>query len=157
MSADFFRETLSKGWWSIEYHPDVVRAKLQRAPRLRSAVPESELPGVPVVSAPLQVFLRQQAAVAGWKTVSNFKVQVAVNAKSYRTPEPRYSAAKLPCRSSFALYLVEDNQPRWRLLEDRVAYLDLDNQHALLELACTKLVTVFAPLGVPSLEASLSG
>ncbi|CAE7399786.1 Ank3 [Symbiodinium necroappetens] len=102
------------------------------------------LPGDPVDgNDPLMGFLLKFAEVRGWHSHGATGVNVAHNARSYRTPEPRFSSALLPVRTTFARYQRASGELVWRALERKTRYLEEANQHGLLKLAAPVLVTFF--------------
>ena len=54
----------------------------------------------------------------GWRLKDSIAIQVAKSARSFRTPTPRFDAAKFPLRSSFGRFDRPDGQSEWRRLED---------------------------------------
>ena len=145
MDVTHLRETLRRGTWSITYSPSFVKqvAKGKKAPSVKTSASE-ELPGDPVDgNDPLMGFLLKFAEVRGWHSHGATGVNVAHNARSYRTPEPRFSSAVLPVRTTFARYERPSGELVWRALERKTRYLEEANQHGLLRLAAPVLVTFF--------------
>lgn len=87
----------------------------------------------------------------GWHSFPELGVQVAYNAKSFRTPEPRFSATEYPLRSSFGRFQVTESLQAWHRLECAVKFSDLPNQHALIGCSVPILVTMFHSSGMPSI------
>ena len=72
-------------------------------------------------------------------------VHVAKNARSYRTPEPRFNAKKFPLRSSYARFDRSSGHSEWRQLEHMVEFGRLDQKKALIGEIASTLVTFFYP------------
>jgi hypothetical protein len=60
---------------------------------------------------------------------------VACTAKSFRTPEPRFSVAEFPPRNTFKRFEISQTEKMWHRLENAVAMQNLLDQHALI--GCT--------------------
>jgi hypothetical protein len=71
--------------------------------------------------------------------------QVAKDAKSFRTPSPRFSPSEFPLRSSFGRFDLKSGQAEWRRLENRIEYGQLPNRNALIGAVPNVLVTIFQP------------
>ena len=65
-------------------------------------------------------------------------VQVAQEARMFRTPMPRYAAADWPLRSTWALHRFA-----WTQLEDPVKFASLELPNAPLKPSAEKLITRF--------------
>ena len=70
--------------------------------------------------------------LVGWHDKGAHKVHVAKNARSYRTPGPRFEASKYPHRSIFGKFMASNGHAEWRQLEGRKAYVRLPNRHEAL-------------------------
>ena len=81
----------------------------------------------------------------GWHHQAGMGIQVAFNAKSMRTGEPRFSCAEFPLRTTFARF-CRDGQSFWHRLEAGTAVGELPNQHALIPVPAEVLVTFFHPM-----------
>jgi hypothetical protein len=79
----------------------------------------------------------------GWHYVSSVGVQVACAAKSYRTPEPRFSIAEFPLRTTYGRFNIGQTEQVWQKLESAAAMSDLQNQHALIGCTVPVLLTLF--------------
>ena len=123
------RRIMSAGEWSVSYSPEFARQVSKTKKAKPSDDPASaELPGERLNGDdPLLPHLARLADRKGWHFISNIGVQVAHSAKSFRTPEPRFSAVDLPLRSSFGRFCVND-QYIWRCLESGTRYGELTNQ-----------------------------
>ena len=91
--------------------------------------------------------LLKLSRLKGGHTQNGLGINVAKSARSYRTPEPRFSSDSLPYRSSFGCF-VNREQLEWRVLERGTKYGALPNQHALFGHA-DALVTIFHAEAVP--------
>ena len=79
----------------------------------------------------------------GWHMQNGVGIQVAHNAKFFRSPEPRFSLSELPLRSSFGRFIHADGQIEWRRIEAGNEYGKLSNQHALIGMSVPTLITTF--------------
>jgi len=135
---------LNRGTWSVTYNQDFIKTKLRARPaggeRPRS---RDDLPGL-AVTIEEERFLEGQSGQVGWSQPQPGRVmQLAKEARSMRTPEPRFVSSKFPLRSSFGLFELADGDLAWRRLERRVPFLDLKNQHAMLKPAPMVLLSIF--------------
>ena len=146
MDLDHMRSVLCSGRWSVTYSPtfvkQVAKGKKARPPEVRSNLKPlgSELPA----ADPLLEHLLPLGERRGWHSFEGTGVNVAFDAKSFRTPELRFSASEFPLRSSFARAARVDlpsGQAQWRVLERGLEYEDLANPHGLLEQRVPILVT----------------
>ncbi|CAE7278587.1 unnamed protein product, partial [Symbiodinium necroappetens] len=92
------RSTLRRGVWSIEYSPTFVKQVSKGKRVVVPKVPEGvKLPGASVDGGdPLLGFLLKFAEDRGWHHQGSMGVNVSHGAKSFRTPEPRFSSAEFP-------------------------------------------------------------
>ena len=79
----------------------------------------------------------------GWSQHGSRVVQVAREAKAFRTTEPRFSSAAYPRRSSFGQFRLADGRLFWQRLENRIFYLDLKNQHGPIGMLTEWLLSIF--------------
>ena len=145
MDLTHMRAIMSLGKWSISYSPEFVK-QVSKAKTLKPSVQSAcvDLPGVRVEDGePLLAFLWGLAEKRGWHLRNGIGIQVAFNAKSFRTPEPRFSASQKPLRSSYARFNLDDARYEWRRLERAVRYSELPNQHALIDVAAPVLISMF--------------
>ncbi len=153
MDLTHFRRILEAGFWSISYSPQFVK----QVSKARSVKPSVNLAGADFPGEklegddPLLSHLIHLGEKRGWHTFSGIGVQVAYNAKSFRTPEPRFSATEFPLRSSFGRFQVAETQNVWHRLESAVQFSDLPNQHALIGCQVPILVTMYHSSGMPSI------
>ena len=99
---------MKKGSWSISYSPEFVK-QVVKARSLKPPVAKAcaELPGVAVDGNDAMLpHLHGLAERRGWHYVSGIGVQVACAAKSYRTPEPRFSIAEFPLRTTYGRFSI---------------------------------------------------
>ena len=143
MDLSHMRKIMKSGCWCVSYCPTFVKQvyKASKSPKPSVAV---ELPGTALNSAdPMINHLMKLGEQRGWHFVSNIGIHVAFRAKSFRTPEPRFSTETFPFRSSFARFELESGQVEWRQLEKAVKYGSLANQRALIGACAPVLVTLF--------------
>ena len=147
MSLDHMRKILHDGTWSISYCPEFQKQvhKAKAAKPSKSTTACAELPGVRLCGDdPMLPHLLSLGEKRGWHHQSGMGIQVAYNGKSMRTPEPRFSTADFPLRSTFARFSTGD-QHFWHRLEAGVEISSLQNQHALIDVPAGILVSFFHP------------
>lgn len=145
MDLGHMRRILAKGEWSVSYSPSFVK-------QVYKAKPKVNVGGKPAGSDAGQAMKSDDAMTRhlmklgeqrGWHSMNNMGINVAYNAKSFRGPEPRFSSAQMPLRSTFARVDHGSGQCEWRQLESGVRYSEYPNQHALLGFVAPILVTLF--------------
>ena len=121
MDGAHMRKILGEGEWSYRFDADLVkqtvraRAPVQRGPRVLS--------GQSVASSdPVLAFLQGLSTQKGWHRRNTTAIQVAHGAKSYRSPEPRFSREEYPYRTTYGLFHDEEGKGEWRLLERDEGY-----------------------------------
>ena len=144
----------------MTYSPKFVK-QVQKSAKRTTALGSSSssttpLPGEAMAGDdPLMSHLLKLAERKGWHSLSGLGINVSKWAKSFRTPEPRFSADAMPFRTSLACFEV-NGQLFWRALERGVRFTALANQHALFQPAAHALVSVFSPEHLADLpDASL--
>jgi len=98
---------------------------------------------------PVLPYLQSLCEKRGWHMQNGVGIQVAHNAKSFRSPEPRFSPAEFPLRSSFGRFIHADGQIEWRRIEAGTDYGKLSNQHALIGMTVPTLITIYHRTDVP--------
>ena len=146
MDQGHMQKILMAGKWSVKFRPDFVKQSSRaRKPALvndgeilvgRKMSPEDDA---------IYSYLHQLGERPGWHFKQNVAVHVAKNARSFRTPEPRFNAVKFPLRSSFARFDRSSGFSEWRQLEHMVEYGQLDQRKALIGEVAGTLVTFFYP------------
>jgi hypothetical protein len=128
----------------VPYNYDFVRTKL-RAKKILMAPQASRdlLPGVAARADEIVVLEKVWSKGIGWSQLDQRVIQVAREAKSYRTPEPRFSSSTYPLRSTFGRYQLSSGEVCWQRLESKVPFWDLRNQHSSLAEAAPVLISVF--------------
>lgn len=145
MDVGHLRRIMTTGEWSISYSPEFVK----QVTKARSIKPSAgtacaDWPGVVLDgSDPMLPFLMTLGEKKGWHFQNQIGIQTAYNAKSYRTPEPRFSSSEMPLRSSFGRFQSAEGQCFWHKLESAVQYTSLPNQHALIGCVVPILVSMF--------------
>ena len=145
MSLEHLRKILAAGTWSISYSPEFQKQvyKAKSAKPSTNSTACAELPGVKLNGEdPMLPHLLSLCERRGWRHQAGMGIQVAFNAKSMRTSEPRFSQADFPCRTTFARF-CQDGQSFWHRLEAGVTIAELSNQHALISAPAEVLVTFF--------------
>ena len=156
MKLDHMARILQSNEWCVKYSPGFVKqtAKKVKAPcRVRGPVSV----GKPVKSGdPIFGHLIGLSDRPGWHDKGSYKVHVAKDAKSFRTPEPRFPAAKFPVRSSYGQFIDENGHAEWKCLEDEVSYVGLPNRHEAIGDMASILITIFVPWVPHQKENSIS-
>ena len=150
MDLSHLQSTLRAGKWSITYSPAFVKQvskgkKAAAAPTSSSTESTaSTLPGKALTPEdPMLGFLLKLGEQRGWHSLKDMGVNVAHSAKSFRRPEPRFSSAVYPFRTTFGRYDLPSGECTWRVLERDTAHTQEANQHQLLEKPAPVLVTFF--------------
>ena len=78
-----------------------------------------------------------------WHVKDGIAIHVARNAKSYRTPFPRFEAVQYPERSSYGRFDFPSGHCEWRKLEERTEYMKLPNPNGMIGCTVPILVTFF--------------
>ena len=81
-------------------------------------------------------------------------VPVACAAKSFRTPEPRFSIAEFPWRTAYGRFDVSQTQKIWQKFQNAVNMSDLPNPHALIGRTVPVLISLFHKDPEPSLHVN---
>ena len=87
------RSIISKGTWSISSSPEftVLKARSRKSPIAQMSA-SAEMPGVAVDgNDPIMPHLHGLCEKRGWHFLAGIGLQVACAAKSFCTPEPRFS------------------------------------------------------------------
>ena len=130
-----------------EYQPDFVRQTSKRKKSSEAADEESELPGrnAGPDDVKLMSFVQHLALSPGWHFQDGVGVHVANQAKSLRSPTPRFQVRDFSLRTSVGEFILKRGLPRWRILEERADLLDLPSHQLTWPLRATRLVTFFEP------------
>lgn len=152
------RAIMKKGTWSISYSPGFVKQVTKARSRKFPAVTNSAGADVPGVALdgndPIMPHLHGLCEKRGWHYLSGIGVQVACAAKSFRTPEPRFSIAEFPLRTTYGRFDVSQTQKVWQKLENAVIMSDLPNPHALIGRTVPVLISLFHKDPEPSLHVN---
>ena len=142
MDNSALRETLQKGEWSIEYNESFTKQKKKGA---KVADMVDDLPGRAVESKDedLMRHVYKLAEQSGWHYVEGVGIHVAHNAKSLRSPQPRYSLRDFPYRSSYASWRAKTGDLVWRVLEQKNDMRDMPNLQEQFKDRCRQLVTFY--------------
>ena len=144
MDPTHLRKILAAGHWSVEYSPNFLKQVSKGKSKSSTTPATCKIPGEPLVgNEPVMGHLLRLGEFRGWHQVEGMGVNVTYDARSFRTPEPRFAAAELPLRTSFGRFTLPSGQCQWRCLERCTEYAFLHNQHSLLEERVPILVTFF--------------
>ena len=142
------RRILAEGRWSISYCPSFVKQVYEASKSKPVMTSTDELQSRQIGEAmahedALVRHLMKLGENRGWHHQNGMGINVAFNARSFRTPEPRFSASEYPLRSSYARLNHGSGQCEWRKLECGTRYSEFPNQHALIGIVVPVLVTIF--------------
>ena len=126
MDLTHMREIMSAGRWSVTYSPSFVK-QVSKGKRKK---PEPMLEQAPMgqllpPNDPLLGHLLKLGEQRGWHNLENMGVNVAYDARSKRSPEPRFSPSAFPFRSWFCRVELSSGQVQWRVLERNASYQEL--------------------------------
>ena len=144
MDVDHLHRILKTCEWSARYEAAFVKqGKTKSVKRVQSA--PAILPGEEMNdSDPMFRHVMQLGDVTGWHTRKDAVIQVARNAKSFRTPRPRFKSVDYPLRTTFARF-DSSTGSSWRRLETDVAYGDLQKDQGLIGGTAAILISCFKP------------
>ena len=144
MDLTHMREIMAAGKWSVTYSPSFVKQVSKGKRKKPEPVQSHEPMGQPLLpDDPLLGHLLKLGEQRGWHHLESMGVNVAYDARSRRSPEPRFSPSSFPFRSSFCRVELPSGQVQWRCLERDTRYQELPNQHELLPQRAPILVTFF--------------
>lgn len=145
MNLDHMRKIIAAGRWSVAYNPGFVKQVYKASKsKPRPLQDGAALPGEPLGRDEAMLgHLMKLGGQRGWRQQTGVGINVAFNAKSYRTPEPRFSTSQFPLRTTFARFDHPSGQCEWRRLEAGARYSDFSNQHALLGQCAPILISLF--------------
>jgi len=150
MDSSHYAKILQSGLWSVTYCSTFIKAKKTQAVSTRE-IDLEVLPGEIVKSRVVYRELLGLAEKTGWLNDHPLgKVQIARNAASFRTSEPRHSPVDFPIRNSYAMYNFSGAK-HWRQIECNQRISNLANSHAGLpgNARAAVLVTVFSAQALP--------
>ena len=141
MDTTHLRQILQKGEWSIEYTQEYTKQNLKKA---KPGDEVSVLPGEPLEAkhGGLLEHARHLGEAPGWHMVDTVGVHVAHGAKSFRSPQPRFSLASFPLRTTLGEFNA-GALPSWRVLEENQSLKDLSNLTEVLPSRARRLVSFF--------------
>ncbi|CAJ1414999.1 unnamed protein product [Effrenium voratum] len=140
MDLTHMRKIIKTGSWSVSYSPDFVKQVHKAAKKVPKVSACAVLPGDAVGGDdPILAHLMALGEQRGWHARAGVGINVATSAKSFRTPEPRFSAESLPLRTTFGRFQHETGQYEWRRLEDALRYGSLANPHGMIGRPYAKL------------------
>ena len=132
-----------KDWeWSASYDASFVKQGKSKAVKKVKQSAHVTLPGEEMkTSGPTLRHVMQLGDVSGWHNKKDFIVQVARNARSYRTPMPRFKMSAYPLRSTFGRFDSETGSSWW-WLETDVEYGNLPNAQSMLDFQAAILISI---------------
>ena len=144
MDVSHFQQIVKTGRWCAKYEAAFVKqGKTKSAKPKKSASLSSDLPGCAMnESDPMFQHVLSLGDSTGWHQKDGVVMQVARNARSYRTPRPRFLPSDYPLRSSFARFDSETGSA-WRRLESEVEYENLTNPQGMIGDTAAILISCF--------------
>ena len=144
MDLEHLHRILHACEWSAKYVAAFVKQGKSKAVKKKSSTPAPTiLPGDEMnASDPMFAHVMKLGDVTGWHQSDGVVTQVARQAKSFRTPRPRFAAADYPLRSSFARFDSTTGSV-WRRLETDVDYESMANPQGLIGGTAAILVSCF--------------
>lgn len=146
MDGEHLRQVLSSGRWCFKYSQNYVRQGSKPLKRVKIA--SSQLPTACIgqkldPADPMFGHLLTLSDQLGWHVFDDFGVHVAKNARSFRSPKPRFDPVQFPRRSTYGRFTDGEGKAEWRLLEDKVKMASLRNSQALIGDNADLLITCF--------------
>ncbi|CAK9107883.1 unnamed protein product, partial [Durusdinium trenchii] len=134
MDMHHMRTILNRGRWSVKFNVDFIKGKSKGTKgKPAAALSEGNLPGEPLpVSHPVFPYLHQLGDRPGWHFDGDLAINVARDAKSFRSPAPRCDVKKFHLRSTFGRFDHEAGASEWRALEEEVDLNQLANLQQLI-------------------------
>ena len=153
MDLSHLQSILTKGRWNACYSASFIKKPNKGGRKSSQLSADAAVPGESLdTSHDVFPYLRRLSEASGWHFEKDVAMQVARNAKSFRSPEPRLDPKKYPLRSSYGRFDHTSGFSEWKILEDRVPYKELGNSQAPIGVACAVLISIFAPMPPPTKE-----
>lgn len=144
MDGAHLRKILQDGKWCARYSPLFVKQTVKVKRSNSSPVEKVEVGKLLTFEDPMLSRLINLSDAPGWHRREGVPIHVALDAKSFRSPEPRFDSEEFDLRSSFGRFDKADGNSEWRELEDNVKYRNLrQGSHGLIGQSCAVLVTFF--------------
>ena len=148
MLLNHMRRIIALGQWCVSYCPSFVKQVYKAVkvkPMINAAKAHDAEPFGEALSKEdaMVGHLMKLSEQRGWHHRPGVGINVATNAKSFRTPEPRFSVTQFPLRTTYVRIDHPSGQCEWRRLESGVKYSDFSNQHALFGRVAPILITLF--------------
>ncbi|CAK9100240.1 unnamed protein product [Durusdinium trenchii] len=159
MDMHHMRTILNRGRWSVKFNVDFIKGKSKGTKgKPAAALSEGNLPGEPLpVSHPVFPYLHQLGDRPGWHFDGDLAINVARDAKSFRSPAPRCDVKKFHLRSTFGRFDHEAGASEWRALEEEVDLNQLANLQQLIGATVTLFGAAVRPLFISGTGAAVSG
>ena len=146
MDLSHMRQILSRGRWSAKYNTDFIKSK-SKPLKDKAVVSTSEkLPGQTMSeSHPVFPYLHKLSEQPGWHFQDQIAVQIARNAKSFRSPVPRLNPKEYPVRSTYGRFDHASGHAEWRILEEQVRYSELSTALGMIGSTAAVLCSIYMP------------
>ena len=146
MDQQHMQRILMAGRWSVKYRPSFVKQTVKKVKKTPSPSGEQLMVGTPMSSEDdIFNYLHQLGEQPGWHFKDQLAVNVSRSARSFRTPEPRFSAEKFPLRSTYGRFDHPSGHSEWRMLEENFEYGKLERKKALIGECAGILISIFHP------------
>lgn len=158
MDMHHMRTILNRGRWSVKFNVDFIKGKSKGTKgKPAAAWSEGNLPGEPLpVSHPVFPYLHQLGDRPGWHFDGDLAINVARDAKSFRSPAPRCDVKKFHLRSTFGRFDHEAGASEWRALEEEVDLNQLANLQQLIgATAAAILCTIYRSHPTKKIESTV--
>lgn len=145
---DHMHRILRSGRWSVVFNQDFVKQKTGKRSSSGAAA-NSEAAHVSLSGeflgekSPIFPYLAQLSSSPGWHHRDGVVINVAKQAKSFRTPTARFDPKEFCLRTTYGRFDSADGRSEWRILGEAEKYGEAQNPHALLGRTAAVLVSVF--------------
>ena len=145
MDVDHLCDVLQKGRWCMKFNAEFVK-QTAKAKKVKVKTERNDIVigqelchGDPVLSRLINL-----SDVPGWHTQGEIAIHVARDARSFRTPQPRFDPKVYSIRSTYGRFDHDDGTSTWRELDKNVRYAQAPGgSHKLIGRVANVLVTFF--------------
>ena len=153
MDLSHLQDILTKGRWNACYSASFIKKSNKGGKKSSLLSADAAAPGESLdPSHDVFPYLHRLGDASGWHFEKGIAIQVARNAKSYRSPEPRLNPKQYPTRSRYGRFDHQSGFSEWKILEDQVPYKELGNPQAPIGATCAVLITIYATMPPPTKE-----
>ena len=145
MEVDHLQSVLQKGRWCMKFNAAFVKQNAKpKAAKVKNE-PSGPMVGQdPCQEDPVLSRLMNLSDNPGWHTQGDVAIHVTRDARSFRTPQPRFDPELYSIRSTYGRFDHEDGTSTWRELEKNASYAQLPGgSHRMIGRTANVLVTFF--------------